>query len=102
MSKPFEVNVSSAYGAPMGRRSESLAEVTGPVHLQRVPAVDGDYDPGGAYWGSVAGARNGPAPLYCAWGETTDEQVAHYVRALDRESAKAALQVAFPSLKFFR
>lgn len=75
--KPFEVNVSSKYGAPMGRRS--YPGLGGKVHLQRVPFVDGDYDPGGAYWGA------GSLPLWCAWN---DEEGAIYLRAPSREAAK--------------
>lgn len=63
--RPFEVNVSSKYGAPMGRRSDQKSELCGRVHLARVPMVDGDYDPGGAYWGGGRGVD----PLFCAWDE---------------------------------
>ncbi len=58
--KPFESNVSSAYGAPMGRRSDKMS---GECYLQKVPFVDGDYDPGGAYWGG--GSKDGA--VWCAW-----------------------------------
>ena len=85
--KPFEVNVSSPYGAPMGRRSDPIE---GKVHLQRVPFVDGDYDKGGAYWG---GGRDTP-PLWCAW----NEEGAAYQRAKSREDAKAL----FPGCSFYR
>ncbi len=84
--KPFESNVSSKYGAPMGRRSDSLS---GKVRLQRVPFVDGDYDPGGAYWGYVPG--NG---LWCAWNAEGER----YLRAPTREAAKAQL----PDCSFYR
>lgn len=96
--KPFERNVSSPRGAPMGRRSDLLTDVVGKVRLQRVPFVDGDYDPGGAYWGGGRGTQ----PLFCAWGETEDEQVEYYLRAADREDAKAKLLAFFPGLKFYR
>lgn len=95
--KPFERNVSSMYGAPMGRRSDKLDGV-GRVRLQRVPFVDGDYDQGGAYWGGGAGTQ----PLFCAWGETETEQVERYLRARDREDAKAKLLAEYPELKFYR
>jgi hypothetical protein len=75
--KPFEVNVSSARGAPTGRRSDNLS---GLVNLERVPASDGgDYDPGGAYWGGIDSN-----PLWCAW----NVEGAAYVRAANREAAK--------------
>ena len=91
MSKPFELDVSSCYGAPMGRYEDKLEDFEGKAHLQRVPFVDGDYDKGGAYWG---GGRDTP-PLFCAWD---DEGHARYVRAVNREAAKAQ----FPGLKFYR
>lgn len=94
MKAPYEVNVSSKYGAPMGRCSnkvQELATVNGKVHLQKVPFVDGCYDPGGAYWG-------GGTPLFCAWGESEDETVVVYLRAKDRETAKTLLPA---SCKFY-
>lgn len=96
--KPFERNVSSKYGAPMGRRSDRLDGVVGKVHLQRVPFVSGDYDPGGAYWGGGPGTK----PLFCAWGETETEQVEYYFRARDREEAKTMLLNEYPELKLYR
>lgn len=58
-------NVNSRYGAPMGRRN-ALPDGPTKLHLvERVRMVDGDYDPGGAYWG----AGFGVAPLYVAWDE---------------------------------
>lgn len=89
---PYQENVSSIYGAPMGRRSD---KVSGKLHLRRVPAMDGDYDQGGAYWGSVAGNfRDGTAPLWCAWNDTG----AAYVRAPNRDEAKRS----FPGCTFFK
>lgn len=88
--KPFEVPVSSKYGAPMGRSPYTTP--TGKVHLERVRFYDGDYDKGGAYWGS------GGSALYCAWNESG----ALYVRALNRNAAKALLLTSYRNLKFFR
>ena len=48
--KPCEEPVDGRRGAPMGRRSNAIAEGTR-VRLERVRFVDGDYDRGGAYWG---------------------------------------------------
>lgn len=96
--KPFESKGCSVFGASMGRRSESLEGLEGRARLARVPACDGgDYDPGGAYWGGLWAS-----PLWCAWGETAEEQREHYVRAPSREAAKAALRARFPALKFYR
>jgi hypothetical protein len=83
--KPFEVNVSSKYGAPMGRRE--TANLEGKVHLQRVPLYDGCYDKGGAYWG-------GPSNLWCAWNDKGTQ----YLRAGSRVEAKTML----PECKFYK
>lgn len=73
----------SQYGASMGRRNETDidADLEVKLHLDRVPAVDGDYDPGGAYWGDLRGK-----PLYRAWfdGEPADGCVRLYIRASSR------------------
>ena len=80
--KPFQINVSSRSGAPMGRREDDVAAFEDPVYLQKVPMVDGDYDEGGAYWGS------GSTPLYCAW-DRKGHQV--FIRAKDSFEAKKKL-----------
>lgn len=85
MNKPFTRDVSSPYGAPMGRTS--MPDLSGKVHLARVPIRDG-YDPGGAYWGVGT-------PLWCAW----NDEGAIYMRAATREAAKAFLGAGF---KFYR
>jgi hypothetical protein len=79
--KPYETEVSSKYGAPMGRPSD--ATLHGRVFLERVPFVDGDYDPGGAYWGNVEGN-----PLWCAW----NEEGTKFFRAATLEQAKFILK----------
>ena len=79
--KPFQMPVEAKYGAPMGRRESPVEDFTGPVCLQKVPMIDGDYDEGGAYWG-------GGTPLYCAWD---DEGHAIYFRAKDSSAAKKKL-----------
>jgi len=79
-------NASSRYGSQMGRRNQNQGAAEA-LYLQRVRFVDGDYDAGGAYWG-------GGQPLYCAFSpETTenDELVMVFVRADNREAAKAAV-----------
>jgi hypothetical protein len=80
--KPFEVHVSSRYGAPMGRRQDKPSDFEGKVYLQKVPMVDGDYDSGGAYWGG------NDVPLFCAWD---DHGHALYIRAKDKGIAKLKL-----------
>jgi len=91
--KPFERNVSSRYGSPMGRASDKVEDFEGKCHLQKVPMFDYDYDKGGAYWGS-ADIRNGVGHIYCAWD---NEGHVAYVRALGRTSAKNKLE----GLKFY-
>ncbi len=83
---PFETDVSSKYGAPMGRNQRGLT-LTGKVQLRRV-RLYGDYDKGGAYWG------NNGVPLWCAW----NDEGSVYVRAADRNAAKAQ----FPNCTFYR
>lgn len=90
---PFQVNVSSMYGAPMGRYSNPVTELSGRVHLRYVPFVDGAYDQGGAYWGT------GAQPLFCAWDDA-DHVV--YLRAASREVAKAQLLSKNPAITFYR
>lgn len=43
-------DVSSRYGAPMGRRDATL-DWGARLYLRQVPIDSGGYDPGGAYWG---------------------------------------------------
>ena len=89
--KPFERNVSSKYGAPMGRHSDNPANFDGiKVHLCRIPMVDGDYDAGGAYWGG-----SNP-PMWCAWSD--EEDLVFYTRAKNREEAKREL----PGAKYYK
>jgi hypothetical protein len=87
VTAPYEVEVSSKYGAPMGRRSSGSIE--GLVHLRKVRLYDGCYDKGGAYWG-------GPYNLWCAWNE---ESVV-YFRAPNREAAK--MNPALADCKFYK
>lgn len=76
MGKQFH-DVSSKYGAPMGRRSTDLSE-TGMVRVFRVIMVDGAYDDGGAYWGASDKA------VFCARDENGDEA---FTRAKSIDSA---------------
>jgi len=58
---PYRIEVSSAYGAPMGRRGRRAnPEYNGVLRIRRVPLDSGGYDPGGAYWGTGA-------TLWCAF-----------------------------------
>ncbi len=79
-------DVSSSFGAPMGR-AEQREGVPERLHLQHVRFVDGAYDTGGAYWG-------GGTPLWCAFSpvDTQNEWLIRvFVRAPNREAAKVAV-----------
>lgn len=84
MSRPHLPQVSSRYGAPMGRRSSpSLDETARTVRLFHVPLDSGGYDSGGAYWGS-------PNNLYFAQDRDGDIQS---VRASSRLHAAMLLNI---------
>lgn len=72
-------DVSTRYGAPMGRHSRGIAEncELGSIHLFRVNLDSGGYDRGGAYWGHGA-------LIYCA---TDGGDYFATVRASSRERA---------------
>lgn len=82
--------VDSRYGAPMGRASD--AALAGRVRLGRVRLSRGGYDAGGAYWGLGE-------PLWRAEGAECGER---FLRAPDRDVAKAVLRRADPGARFFR
>jgi hypothetical protein len=85
-------NVSSRYGAPMGRHSFEMRKLTGKTHLRRILIDNGGYDSGGAYWGIGA-------PLFYA----EDEGGTYcYFRAADRIAAKAMVIAVAPTVRFFR
>lgn len=92
-------DVHSRYGAPMGRVGEK-GDPDWPYrfHLARVYLNSGGYDRGGAYWGF-------DAPLYQAWAESGDDGVADvemFLRAYDREDAKAKVLANYPNARFYR
>lgn len=84
-------NASSARGASMGRRNVAqFADEVVPLYLQRVRGYDGgDYDAGGAYWGTVNGSATVP-PLWCAF-EEDGCGVRVYVRAWYHAEAEQAV-----------
>jgi hypothetical protein len=92
-------NACSKYGAAMGRANQTTGNPER-LHLQRVHFVDGDYDSGGAYWGSGT-------PLWCAFSpdNTANEKpIRVFVRAAYRDAAKQAVLELLPGSdwKFFR
>lgn len=97
------VNVSSRYGAQMGRPSlidptatEGQAVIK--FSLNRVRLNSGGYDSGGAYWGV------GQALYFAAASrEDTGALIAElYFRVKDRDAAKAHVRSKYPSAKFYR
>jgi hypothetical protein len=92
-------NVSSRYGAPMGRPSTpgTVAAPGVKLHLNRIRLNQGGYDSGGAYWGI------GPS-LYHAWADAGEDNEAleHFFRASDREDAKAIALAKFPGATLYR
>lgn len=93
---------SSPRGAPMGHRSRHDT-TGGPLYLQRIRFVDGDYGADGTYWGGGPGNRN----LWCAFnGHGVGILVAGpsriYVRAPSRALAKEAVLEDFPAATFHK
>ena len=77
---PF-FEVSSRYGAPMGRRGDNPANLAGAnrFHARHQGGGDG-YDKGGAYWGS-------PCNVWGVWGWVDGAPCVVYVRANSRTAA---------------
>ena len=85
MKKQFE-DVSSKYGAPMGRASFCSPEGNIRVFLMRM--VDLDYDDGGAYWGGGPDVE----PLWCARND--EGTYCDFARAKSYAEALAALDLS--------
>jgi len=77
---PFP-EVSSRYGAPMGRRGDNPANLQNAkrLHARRQGGSDG-YDKGGAYWGT-------PCNVWGVWGWVDGAPRVVYVRADSRKAA---------------
>lgn len=90
-------DVGSAHGAPMGRRNEiNDAEFAVEFEIERMPWMDGDYDPGGAYWGS----GNGKEYMFRAEGESADAVESVFIRATSLVDAKAQILAIYPNATF--
>jgi hypothetical protein len=76
----------------MGRTGKAGAANGEKLYLRRVRIDSGGYDSGGAYWGLGA-------PLF-AW-ENVDGDRSGYLRAANREAAKAALREQWDDIRFF-
>lgn len=75
-------------GASMGRPTIVPVNPEEKCRVFRVELSQG-YDNGGAYWGFGT-------PLYCLWSNETQA----FVRAEDRQTAKAYFRKNFPQCKF--
>lgn len=87
-------DVSSKYGAPMGRHTgpNYLETSAGKLYLRRVPINSGGYDRGGAYWGSGQ-------PLF--YVEDVDGN-SQFLRAASRADAKRKIAADWPDATFHR
>jgi hypothetical protein len=87
--------VSSRFGAPMGRKNTfpSNRAIAIKLRLIRLRWVDGDYDEGGAYWGNP-----GRSFIYWAFGGETSV----FVRAGKRAEAKGKVLGQLPNARFYR
>ena len=97
-------------GARMGR--SFILPVPGTIvkfRLYRLRFVDGDYDQGGAYWGSPANVWRAVSIEQGSWISNWDgslqKDFKHYevfVRANSREEAKQKVCSLSPRAKFYR
>ncbi len=88
-------NVSSHYGAPMGRRDDNcVLWPDGRAYLRQLP-MSGDYDAGGAYWGASRGST-----LYAAMLDDDGQYLVRYVRASSRKQAAELLDLG-DNVSFF-
>lgn len=88
MAKQFNPfpEVSSRYGAPMGRRGDNVANLQDLPRLHARHQGGGEgYDKGGAYWGS-------PCNVWGVWGWIDGRPCTTYVRANSRAGAIAKVR----------
>lgn len=71
------------YGAPMGRVSAQLDSELTPDDLA-VAGPAGEYDAGGAYWGT----SSTEGPVWAVWHKGRGREGVAYVRARSRDGAK--------------
>ena len=90
-------NVSSRYGAPMGRQ-DSPGDTSQPLAftLIQLQWEDGDYDTGGAYWGG------GDGHIYQAIAEQGNDSVELFRRARSFSEAEAKIRAEYPLATFDR
>jgi hypothetical protein len=93
MSSERLPDVSSKFGAPMGRGSAHSTEAQSPkLRMARVRLDNGGYDNGGAYWGHGE-------PLYHV--ESENGEIDYFVRGYDRERAKREVRAKYPTARFY-
>ncbi len=88
----------SQYGASMGRRAHHCGEHKDTDNKFSVALVGldtGGYDSGGAYWGT-------PNNLYRVYAEVPDDYIEFFIRADNREAAKAKVRQDYPNARFYR
>jgi hypothetical protein len=87
----------SQYGAQMGRRDNHADDQSLAIRfkLQRLYLDSGGYDWAGAYWGFGA-------PLFVAEGDNGIDVAELFMRASDRDHAKAIILEQYPAAKFYR
>ncbi len=79
-------DVSSKYGAPMGRANVIPKGRLPVLRLVLLKMEDGDYDVGGAYWG---GGPSKQGRMYVAWNAKDDEErMLVFVRANSHDEAR--------------
>lgn len=97
-------DVSSKYGAPMGRADQpneysgyrAIPNMAHKFTLQKVRIDSGGYDSGGAYWGR----RMSGWSLY--WAMNENETIERFFDAKSREHAREIIRREFPNCTFYR
>jgi hypothetical protein len=98
MKYPKLPNACSERGCSMGRdNGVHEPELWIKFRLYKMP-MSGDYDSGGAYWGS---GKDIP-PMWHAYGDGAQFNNWCYVRARDRGAAKAEVRKHFKHALFYR
>ena len=97
-----EKNEWTCTGSQMGRPNRIPSDNKQPIKmtLRHLPFIDGDYDTGGAYWGSPANLYRAVSVDVVAFGDSL-QLVECFVRANSRKEAKANVRALLPNAKFY-
>lgn len=95
MPIPKLTEVSSKFGAQMGRPDRKPDNDDQRFYLVKLRQVDGDYDQGGAYWGFGRGSL----PVYRYVPEDLSGEC--FLRARNRLGAKIQIRRLYPRARFF-